>query len=230
MRVTKLMMGSCFALALALLAWGCAGKAGTAAPFDAISGQHPANWIQVHYSSYLATPDQCRTCHGSTSDATQAGGVSKVSCFSCHTNGVDHPANWANHAQHGRLGAQLAPVVTVDPAVPVMAGMAHCTKCHGNDYLGGITNVSCKACHTTAPHPAKPWTDKTTLANSSHTQTDLGNAAACAQCHTAGANSDLKPSTTPAAGTAPGCFNNTLCHGNSLSIVAPVKLVSSQPQ
>jgi hypothetical protein len=220
------MVGSCFALALALLAWGCAGTAGKATPLNPVTGQHPANWLQVHYSSYIATPDQCRSCHGSTSDPAQAGGISKVSCFGCHTAGVDHPANWADHMQHGRNGAQLAPVVTVDPAVPVMAGMAHCTKCHGADYKGGIA-LSCYTCHTTAPHPATPWTDKTNLANSSHTQTDLNNAAACAQCHTAGANSILKPSTTPAAGTAPGCFNNTLCHDNTVT-AKPVGLIPTQ--
>ena len=202
-------------MVLALLAWGCAGKAGPAAPFDTVSGHHPTNWLQVHYASYVATPDQCRSCHGSTSDPSQAGGIAKVSCFTCHT-AVNHPANWADHMQHGRNGAQLAPVATVDPAVPVMAGFAHCTKCHGDDYLGGITNISCKACHTTAPHPPKPWVSTTSTANSTHTETDSANAPACAQCHLAGANSDMKPLTVPPAGTAPGCFNDTLCHSNNV--------------
>src|ERR1035438_3456245 len=136
MRVTKLMVGSCFAMALALLAWGCAGTAGNATPFSPVTGQHPANWLQVHYTSYIAAPDQCRSCHGSTSDPTQAGGISKVSCFSCHTSGiVIHPdaTVWADHMQHGRNGAQLAPVVTLAGQVPVMAGFAHCTKSHGAD-------------------------------------------------------------------------------------------------
>jgi hypothetical protein len=207
----KWMAGSCFALALALLAWGCAGKAGAAAPFSPVTGQHPADWIQVHYVGFSQTPDQCRSCHGSTSDPTQAGGISGVSCFSCHTAGVPHPAGWANHLQHGRNGAQLAPVVTVDPQVPVMAGFSHCQKCHGSDYLGGITAVSCKSCHTTAPHAPKPWLDPTGV-NSSHPLTDQANAPACAQCHLGGANSDIQPTTPAPAGTAPGCFNGTLCH------------------
>lgn len=208
---TKLMVGSCFAMVLALLAWGCAGKAGSAAPFDTVAGQHPTNWLQVHYAEYVKNPDGCRSCHGSTADPAQAGGIAKVSCFNCHT-AVNHPAGWADHLQHGRNGAQLAP--SADPKV--MAGFAHCTKCHGSDYKGGITTTSCMACHTTAPHPAKPWTDKTSVANSSHVETDAGNAPACAQCHLAGANSTMKPLTVPPAGTAPGCFNETLCHGTNI--------------
>jgi hypothetical protein len=215
MSKVKWMAGSCFAMALALLAWGCAGTAGPAPAFNTATGQHPANWIQVHYVGYVQTPDQCRSCHGSTSDPSQAGGIAKVSCFSCHANGVDHPTGWADHLQHGRNGAQLAPVATNDTTVPVMAGFSHCQKCHGPNYTDGIA-VSCKSCHTTAPHPPKPWSDQTSWSNSTHVKTDQANAPACAQCHTLGANSDVKPLTPAAAGTAPGCFNNTLCHGTSI--------------
>jgi hypothetical protein len=207
----KWMAGSCFAMALALLAWGCAGKAGNAAPFSAVKGEHPAAWVSTHYADYIKNPDQCRSCHGSTSDPAQSGGIVKVSCYTCHTAPVDHPANWADHLQHGRAGAQLAPGADRRS----MAGFAVCAGCHGSDYLGGITSVSCKSCHTKAPHPNKPWVS-TTLLNSTHVETSVGNAPECAKCHTAGANSDLKPLITPPAGTAPGCFNNTLCHGTSI--------------
>ncbi len=213
----KWMAGSCFALALALLAWGCAGKAGPAAPFNATTGEHPADWVQVHYAGYVQNPDQCRSCHGSTTDPAQAGGIAKVSCFGCHVSGtLIHPAAavWTDHLQHGRNGAQLAPVATNDTTVPVMAGFAHCQKCHGSTYDNGIA-VSCKSCHTKAPHPNKPWVNAST-SNSTHVETDLGNAPACAQCHALGANSDIQPLTPAAAGTAPGCFNNTLCHGQGI--------------
>jgi hypothetical protein len=212
---TKMMVGSCFAMVLALLAWGCAGKAGPAAPFDTVSGQHPTNWLQVHYAEYIKNPDQCRSCHGSTSDPAQAGGIAKVSCFNCHT-AVNHPANWADHMQHGRNGAELAPVVTTDPAVPVMAGLAHCTKCHGDDYLGGVTGISCKACHTKAPHPDKPWLS-TSAALSSHTMTAYQNAPACYKCHANGANFTGTLVNPAPPSTAPGCFNSTMCHGNTFA-------------
>ena len=213
MSKVKWMAGSCFAMTLALLAWGCSGKAGPAAPFNTEVGQHPTDWIQVHYTGYLQDHNQCRSCHGSTTDPTQAGGIAKVSCFSCHTSGfVIHPdaTVWTDHMQHGRNGAQLAPVVTNDTTIPVMAGFSHCQKCHGPNYTDGLA-PSCKSCHTTAPHPPKPWLDPTGV-NSNHTITDQANAPACAQCHTAGANSDIKPIVTPPAGTPPGCFNGTLCH------------------
>jgi hypothetical protein len=215
------MVGSCFALAFALLAWGCAGKAGKAAPFSGTTGQHPTNWIQVHYVDYVKNPDQCQTCHGSTSNPALAGGISKVSCFSCHTNGINHPAGWSDPSQHGRLGAQLAPVADTPGVPPAMAGFAHCTKCHGSTYDNGLT-TSCKACHTKAPHPDKPWWTAT-VGQPTHVETDIANAPECAKCHLAGANSTMKPLTTPPAGTAPGCFNETLCHGTNIARPQAIK-------
>ena len=209
---TRLMAGSCFAMVLTLLAWGCAGTASKAVPFNATTGVHPTTWIQDHWAEYVKAPAQCRTCHGSTDDPAQAGGISGWSCFKCHT-AVNHPDNWALPTQHGRLGAQAAP----NAANPMaMVGFAHCAKCHGSTFDNGLT-VSCKSCHTTAPHPVRPWTGKTVGAPS-HVQTDLANAVQCDKCHTAGASSTLKPLITAAdpLGTAPGCFNNTLCHGTNI--------------
>jgi hypothetical protein len=211
----KWMVGSGFALALALLAWGCSGKAGVATPYSPVTGQHPADWLQVHYTEYIKNPNQCRTCHGSTTDPTQAGGISKVSCFSCHTSGlVIHPlSGWSASTQHGRLGAQLAPVDTGAGSVPVMAGFAHCQKCHGSDFSGGIANVSCFSCHqtTAAPHPPKPWLS-TAAGTVSHSVTDQGNAAVCYGCHKNGANFTGTLVNPAPPNTAPGCFNATMCH------------------
>ena len=211
MNRTKWMAASCFAMVLALVGLGCSGKAGSAVPLSAVTGQHPTTWLADHWAGFVQTPDQCRTCHGSTSDPASTGGVSKVSCFSCHTKGVEHPGNWADAAQHGALGAELAPVANVVGVPPAMAGFAHCSKCHGSTYDNGPA-VSCKSCHTKAPHPDKPWIASSTKVTS-HVNTDLGNAPECAKCHTAGANSHIQPLVTPPAGTTPGCFNNTLCHG-----------------
>lgn len=202
----KWMAGSCFAMALGLLALGCAGKAGDAVSLSPSKAQHAADWMTTHYAEYVKKPDQCMSCHGSTSDPAQAGGVSKVSCFDCHT-AVNHPANWADPAQHGRLGAQLPP--SADPKA--MAGFAHCAKCHGDDYSGGLSKVSCTACHTKAPHPDKPW-HGTTATKTNHTATNFNSAPECYKCHKDGANSTVKPLAAPAAGAQPGCFNNTMCH------------------
>lgn len=211
------MVGTCFAAVLALMVWGCSGSATNAPQFNGATGQHPAGWIQNHWVEFVKNPSQCTACHGSTKDPATAGGIAKVSCFTCHANGPWHPAGWSDPSQHGRLGAQLAPVVTDSTTVPAMAGFAHCAKCHGSDYDNpiGIT-PSCKSCHTKAPHPDKPWVS-TSVSLPNHVFTDQANAPECFKCHAAGANSDLKPATPAPAGTDPGCFNNTMCHGTNIT-------------
>lgn len=209
------MVGTCFAAVLGLMVWGCAGSATSGPQFNTATGQHPTGWIQNHWEEFVKNPSQCTACHGSTTDPATAGGIAKVSCFTCHASGVWHPAGWSDPSQHGRQGAQLAPVATGDTTVPVMAGFAHCAKCHGSNYDNPIgTAPSCKSCHTKAPHPDKPWVS-TSLSEPTHVQTDQANAPECFKCHAAGANSDLKPATPAPAGTEPGCFNNTMCHGRS---------------
>lgn len=198
-----------FVLAFALLTWGCSGSANDkAAKFDPAQGAHPANWLGTHYVEFISNPDQCRTCHGSTSDKAQAGGTSGVSCFTCHANGPSHQAGFAAGSAHGRNGAQLAAGST--------SGFAYCAKCHGSNYTNPIgVAPSCTQCHTTAPHPAKPWNGPS-AATSNHTFTAVSNAAECAKCHSNGANSTKRPDPPAPAGTAPGCFNNTLCHGTHI--------------
>lgn len=105
----------------------------------------------------------------------------------------------------------MLPPVAGDPMA--MAGFAHCAKCHGDDYAGGLSGVSCTSCHTKAPHPDKPW-DGTSASKVNHTLVSYQNAPECYKCHAAGAHSSLVPTTPAAAGTEPGCFNNTMCHGD----------------
>ena len=75
--------------------------------------------------------------------------------------------------------------------------------------------ASCFTCHrVSAPHAPKPW--RTSAGSTyNHTDTDPANTPVCAQCHYPGSpNNPLNQPAAPApAGTAPGCFNNTLCHG-----------------
>lgn len=204
MRNASLLAQFVLAAAFALFLGGCT-TANTQAPSVSPQGKHPADWVNVHWSEFLKNPDQCRTCHGSITDKAAAGGISGVSCFTCHPTGPLHQAGWAAPQKHGRLGAQAAPAE--------MAGFAYCAKCHGSTYDNGLA-VSCKSCHTRAPHPSAPWNGATADAPS-HSRTDAGNAAECAKCHLNGANSTLKPNPPAPAGTVPGCFNNTLCHGRS---------------
>ncbi len=85
-------------------------------------------------------------------------------------------------------------------------GFASCQECHGVDFSGGVSAVSCfYPCHgVNAPHPRAPW---------NHGDVSQVNAAVCAECHADGSNSPIQPSpSVTALSAAPGCYNNTLCH------------------
>jgi len=124
-----------------------------------------------------------------------------------------HPADWANPLNHGAntgLGAKASAASG--------GGMDNCRSCHGSDFKGGISKVSCfnnAACHgatVAAAHAKKPWSGPRGTVVGTHKSADPGNATACFICHAAGNNSTLKPTAVPAPGAKPGCFNNTLCH------------------
>lgn len=191
---------------------GCSSANNNSITFDQ-SGRHTGGWVVAanggdHPSAFLASPDICKECHGT--DLT--GGISKVSCFSadrngtsCHAQGpAGHPAGWSDPASHGAHAKATASGVN---------GMAFCANCHGTDYRGaGASRKDCLRCHTTAPHPAKPWFGATYT----HKNTDSSNAPACAACHANRANlSQAGAATLPATAVigSSGCFNNTMCHG-----------------
>jgi hypothetical protein len=175
------------------------------------SGSSVSGWVVVpsggtHASTatldYIASNGSsgCTQCHGSD----LKGGISGVSCFG-NTTGCHHGpvANWKTSAVHGATAKKA----------PGSSGFASCQICHGNNFTGGGSKVSCytSTCHgVSAPHAPKPWRGSLYT----HTDTDPANAPVCAQCHYLGSpnNPPNHPSTPAAAGTPPGCFNNTLCH------------------
>ena len=187
------------------------------------------NWIANHWvTAKNVSPvgsagidwakSPCTQCHGTD----LLGGISKVSCFSpangaqmCHAEGpsVGHDTGWKASNRHGSNGAMATPATS--------AGFAYCTKCHGSAFDNSVGISSCvNNCHRKAnntpaasPHPAAPW-HGTTISGTNHVYTDPANAEQCAKCHAGGTNSWLKPVSVAAAGTAPGCFNNTLCHSS----------------
>jgi len=191
----------------AFLVVGCSSAVDGVPKFDGQLGEHPEGYINDHWSDFLTKPDQCETCHGSAINSELANGISGVSCFSCHVEGVSHVPGYAAPSMHGRNGAQKAP--GDNPAV--IAGFASCTRCHGEDYSGVGIAVSCMKCHTRAPHPNAPWTGRDGSVVSHHMTAD-DNMQACAQCHAGGENSSLKPPSPAPPDARPSCFNNTLCH------------------
>lgn len=200
----------------ALVLASCSKSNPNAVPLDPVTGKHPAGWVDqstggTHPRSYLAGPSACLQCHGKN----LAGGISGVSCFSasrsgftCHPGGPSgHTAGWSAPSVHGASAKALA---------AGRDGIEHCEICHGSTFAGGIgpsclDSAGCHGVGVLAPHPARPWLS--TIGGRTHSTTHPSNAAGCALCHAGGANSTRTPSTPAAAGTAPGCFNNTLCHG-----------------
>ena len=145
----------------------------------------------------------CTECHGSD----LAGGISGASCFSGTAAGCHHvtaPGDpvWGDPEAHGAAAKKA----------PGSSGFASCQICHGHDFSGGGAGESCFGfdCHKGAPHPSS-WLG----VPYAHMSTDRANAPVCAQCHYPGSPNNLPgyPDTLPPAGTAPDCFNNTLCHG-----------------
>jgi predicted CxxxxCH...CXXCH cytochrome family protein len=221
MRILNVLSKVVALFALVGMAWGCSSKANSNTPILSESGKHVANWIVNHRASYVSNHSKCYECHGSD----LKGGISKVSCFSpqlngqaCHSSGpIGHPAGWRDPALHGAVAKS-------QPGAD--SGFSSCQLCHGDDFAGGVANVSCftvgrstGSCHVTngapvgAPHSPIPWR---TYPAATHTDTvddEAGsNAAACARCHSHGANLRTPIITTYATGN-PGCFNSTLCHG-----------------
>lgn len=206
------------------------------------SGSHSADWVYQHWDAYnnsfttgksvgksvaaaVGSVSSCGECHGGDMLSTNgSGGIVRVGCFTasrngqmCHPNSdgkLGHPTGWeaAPGSLHGRGGAMAAPGSA--------SGFGYCAKCHGSTYTNGRAS-SCLACHTRAPHPNKPW-HGTTASGTNHVLADPGNAAECAKCHANGANNTGLGIITPApVGTAPGCFNNTLCHDYGHADYAP---------
>ena len=169
-------------------------------------GSHASTATQDYIASGGASG--CTECHGSN----LSGGISGTSCFGnpagCHHDPV---ANWTTPAVHGATAKKA----------PGSSGFASCQICHGRDFSGGGAGIACASCHgVPAPHPARPWHGPTFT----HASTNALNAPVCAQCHFPGsANNPANHPATPApAGTSPGCFNSTLCHGDAGAVPHPV--------
>jgi hypothetical protein len=88
----------------------------------------------------------CADCHGEDYEGDWTG----VSCFTCHAGGPSgHPSGYVTVGSpvfHGRNVEATGP--------------SPCQDCHGEDYRGDWTGVSCFTCHAGGPsgHP-RGWLD-----------------------------------------------------------------------
>jgi predicted CxxxxCH...CXXCH cytochrome family protein len=83
--LTRCLTASMLLIVALFVLGGCgSSEKNGASVFDPDSQQHPANWlITGHPAAAKADPSVCMACHGNDF----AGGISKVACASCHTNG-----------------------------------------------------------------------------------------------------------------------------------------------
>ena len=170
--------------------------------------QHAISATQDYASS--GTLESCVDCHGSD----LLGGISRTSCFG-------NPAG----CHHGTIAGWVAtPPASQNHGVWAKRAIGDgsffsCQICHGRDFSGGGAQVSCLTCHA-PPHPPAPWRG----GDYTHVTTAPSNARVCAACHFPGSpnNPAGHPAAPAPAGTPPGCFNNTLCHGAAAALPHPV--------
>ena len=152
--------------------------------------------------------DACAECHADD----LSGGISRVSCLSntaaCHHGTVTGwVASGSATQQHGASAKRA----------PGASSMYACQICHGKDFRTPQGGVDCFTCHTRSPHPNKPWRSGGT--DNTHVNVNAANAPVCFGCHADAAsgnpNNPHRPPTPAAAGTAPGCFNGTMCHNSA---------------
>ena len=136
------------------------------------------------------------TCHGDD----YLGGTSGVSCYQCHAGGPSgHPTTsiWVGSPDSDDFHGE--------------DDIARCVTCHGDDYLGGTSGVSCYQCHDgpnafSCPDYSPP-----------STHTVLQDEDDCEAHHMPGFEDPMDNGCTTCHGVdltggfAPSCFT---CHGN----------------
>jgi len=188
----------------------------TSAPHPAAPWRGTTASATTHTTTNQVNVAECARCHLNNQRllvplSVPAGAT--PGCFNntlCHGVKSGHPAGWSAASSHGSA-AKAAPGTS--------QGFAYCTQCHGADFVSGI-GLSCRTCHTTAPHPIAPnWRANGAI---THTTTDTNNASACSTCHNATTPNLAAPNfarfaNSPAGsfkGGTPDCFSASLCHGD----------------
>ena len=189
-------------LLLVLSLAGCGSPSGSSS-FNPDSGRHPAGWLPSgHKTGALAGLESCTQCHG----ADYAGGISRISCTSCHIGNQNsiHPTQW------GPFGFILhAGYVNTNTNSTCANALCHGAQLNG----AGGTGPSCTSCHmggVASMHPLWGTPDyamhRTYLKNNGNDTLGCANA----RCH--GVNLD------GAGGAGPSC---TSCHMGGVTSIHP---------
>ena len=107
---------------------------------------HPDDWLIAtsagFHGSFLKQTDWnaavCKDCHG----ADYSGGTAEVSCFKCHVS-YPHREGWMVQGSNEFHGLFV---------IAMNWSLVSCQKCHGNDFQGGMSGISCLTCHSDYPH------------------------------------------------------------------------------
>jgi hypothetical protein len=112
------------------------------------SGFVPPSGAEFHGQEVIdeGGTDRCGSCHAFEFDGQldfNVGGWSQQACNVCHAGGRSgHPADseWKYDP----------PSPQFHGAAAAGTGITGCADCHGADYLGGWTDVSCNNCHASS--------------------------------------------------------------------------------
>jgi hypothetical protein len=167
---------------------------------------HPTGWRLPGNDNFHGTwvlsvgLVSCEKCHGTDLD----GGFTGVVCSSaCHTIPIPHPAGWIEpdstnfHSDWIRIN-----------------GFVKCQDCHGEDFSGGFSGISCSSasCHVDGdaiPH-SDGWANPEDDAFHGEWVETAG-FSSCTACH----------GTDFSGGWAETACNNTTCHTNGDAIPHP---------
>lgn len=106
-------------------------------PLPSVS--HPEGWNSQGADNFHGTKvltlgaEFCQSCHGKD----YSGGDAGVACNDCHAD-YPHPPTWTTPGNDNSHAAYLKDQYW---------SMDRCKTCHGNDYSGGLSGVSCYDCH-----------------------------------------------------------------------------------
>ena len=178
---------------------------------DGPSG-HSEDWMNESSNNFHGPKvvqvgwEPCKACHG----ADLTGGISGISCFACHDGPSGHPEGWMNESSDNFHGQKV-----------VQAGWETCKACHGTDFMGGISGISCFTCHDgPSGHPEdwlNPGTENFHGAAIKRSGWDMKDCRACHGHDYAGGIAGYSCLTCH-TDTPEAC--NT-CHGNSLNSAPP---------
>ena len=90
-----------------------------------------------------------------------------------------HTEEWSDAQSEDFHGAKVAAI-----------GTSTCKSCHGNDFAGGESGVSCYTCHDNFPHPPEWMVIGDEMSHGAYIE-QTGSVQACFSCHGSSGSSGI---------------------------------------